>query len=165
MKIRSSEVGDAEELKQSLLNIWRETYDAFLGVERVTNLTTGWHTLEKLRQEAMDEYICSLVALDGTSIVGHALMYERAPGELHLARLYLAHDYHGKGIGKHLLDEAIRAFPNAQKVQLETYEVNTKAVNFYKSQGFEVTDKLRDAYSEDELYEFVMERDLKRDEQ
>ncbi len=156
---------DAFALKSALLEIWHDTYDSFLGADRVTDLTTGWHTLEKLRQEADDAHICSMVALDGTSIVGHALMYERLPGDLHLARLYLNHRYHGNGVGKRLLNEAMSAFPTAYKAKLEVYEVNTKAVSFYKSQGFKVTDKLRDAYSDDELYEFIMERDLTRNEQ
>ncbi|GLQ18608.1 GNAT family N-acetyltransferase [Maritalea porphyrae] len=158
--IRATQVEDAAELKTALLNIWHNTYDSFLGVERVTKLAAGWHTLDKLRAEAQADDICSLVAVCDGSIVGHALMYEAQPRTIHLARLYLDHSFHGKGIGKRLLSNAIDAFPHAHNAYLEVYEPNQRAVRFYQGQGFEVVARTRDAYTEDVLYEYKMEKKL-----
>ncbi|WP_299344356.1 GNAT family N-acetyltransferase [uncultured Maritalea sp.] len=162
VSIRPTMAEDAAKLKAALLCIWHETYDSFLGTDRVTTLAEGWHTLEKLIAEAQSERICSLVAYDKGQIVGHALMYEPEPRTIHLARLYLDHEYHGQGVGKALLQQAIGAFPHAYKAYLEVYEPNRRAVEFYKGQGFEIVAKTRDAHTDDVLYEYRMEKDLTR---
>lgn len=158
--IRYTRSDDVERLKTTLLSIWHDTYDSFLGAERVTKLAAGWHTLDKLRAEAQADDICSLVALSGDKVVGHALMYEAQPRTIHLARLYLDHSLHGQGIGRRLLSEAIEAFPHAHIAYLEVYEPNRRAVDFYKGQGFEVVAKTRDAYTDEVLYEYKMEKKL-----
>ncbi len=158
--IRDTCDDDAAKLKVALLSIWHDTYDRFLGAERVTKLAAGWHTLDKLKAEAEDSRVCSLVALNGDKIVGHALMYEAQPRTIHLARLYLDHSFHGQGIGKRLLNEAIQSFPHAREAYLEVYELNRRAVDFYKGQGFDVVAKTRDAYTDDVLYEYKMEKSL-----
>ena len=158
--IRSTLEDDALDLKAALLHIWHDTYDSFLGSDRVTKLAMGWHTPEKLRAEALAENICSLVAVNGGKIVGHALMYEAAPRTIHLARLYLDHHFHGQGIGKLLLNNAIQSFPHATKAYLEVYEPNLRAVEFYKRQGFEIVVRTRDAYTDDELFEYRMEKEI-----
>ncbi len=47
-------------------------------------------------------------------------------------------EYHSKGIGKILMDECIRIAKNRgfQKVYLNSYFRNTKAIDFYKRNGF-----------------------------
>ena len=160
IEIRSTRVSDVANLKASLETIWHDTYDSFLGAKRVTKLAQGWHTPEKLAQEASDNCVCSMVAdLDGR-IVGHVLAYAAVDGRVHIARLYLTHDLHGQGIGKNLLHEALRFFPKAKVAYLEVYEPNERAVRFYKSQGFQVTERLQDAYADAELYEYRMEKKL-----
>ena len=160
IEIRPTKVSDVANLKASLETIWHDTYDSFLGAKRVTKLAQGWHTIEKLTQEASDNSVCSMVAkLDG-KVVGHVLAYLAADGRVHIARLYLTHDLHGHGIGKNLLLEALAFFPKAEVAYLEVYEPNERAVRFYKSQGFQVTERLQDAYAEAELYEYRMEKKL-----
>lgn len=160
VEIRPTMVSDVANLKASLETIWHDTYDSFLGAERVKKLTRGWHTIEKLTQEAGDNSVCSMVAeLDGR-IVGHVLSYAAVDGRIHVARLYLSHDLHGQGIGKNLLLEALAFFAKAKVAYLEVYEPNERAVRFYKSQGFQVTERLRDAYADVELYEYRMEKKL-----
>lgn len=158
--IRPTSPDDAVALNSELLAIWHTTYDSFLGADRVSKLAAGWHTLDKLTAEAQSDHTCSLVAANNKKIVGHVLMYEADPRTVHLARLYLNHSYHGQGIGKALLSSALRSFPHAQKAYLEVYEPNQRALEFYKRQGFEIVAKTRDAYTDDVLFEYRMEKSL-----
>lgn len=88
------------------------------------------------------------------------MAYASEGERIHVARLYLSHDLHGQGIGKKLLWSALKAFPAATTAYLEVYEPNVGAVQFYKSQGFQVTERLRDEYADKELYEYRMEKKL-----
>jgi len=160
IEIRKTTPDDVADLKTTLLRIWHDTYDSFLGASRVTKLAAGWHTPEKLVSETETDKVCSLLALDKGRIVGHALMYEPNPRIIHLARLYLDHDYHEQGIGKALLNAAIAAYPHAHLAYLEVYEPNLRAVAFYKAQGFGIVAKTRDAYTDEVLFEYRMEKDL-----
>ncbi|RUW95962.1 N-acetyltransferase, partial [Mesorhizobium sp. M8A.F.Ca.ET.059.01.1.1] len=42
----------------------------------------------------------------------------------------------GRGIGGMLLDEIIESFPEAHGIRLEVEEKNTRAVAFYRANGF-----------------------------
>lgn len=163
--VRPTTVDDAAELKRTLLHIWHQTYDQVWGAERVKALASQWHTLEKLKQEALSSSICSLVATDDGALIGHALAYQPKPDCVHLARLYLDHEYHGRGVGKRLLAAALDPFPTAKAVHLEVVETNDRAVGFYRSQGFQVTERIRDEYVDDELYELKMQKVFSSNEQ
>lgn len=165
IEIRFTRAEDAAELKTKLREIWHDTYDAFWGRERVVQLSSQWHALEKLINEAESSDICSLVALSDGQIVGHALTYLSSASSVHIARLYLHKDFHGQGIGKRLLQQGLQAFPGAKSAHLEVIEGNERAVAFYRSQGFQVTERIRDEYVEHELYELKMQKVLLSNDQ
>jgi ribosomal protein S18 acetylase RimI-like enzyme len=143
-----------------LFRVWHQTYAPFLGEQRVNHLTEMWHQPAKLIQETTDGSCATFVAVDRRDVIGHVLAADEGEGRIHLMRLYLDSAYHGQGIGDRLLDSALSAFPNGKCVTLEVYEVNLRAVSFYKRRGFVVREKLRDEFASDELYEFRMWRAL-----
>jgi diamine N-acetyltransferase len=61
---------------------------------------------------------------------------EESKSKLH--KLYLLPSYHGKGIGKALLQEVARRMREAgqQSLTLNVNKDNQKAIDFYRSQGF-----------------------------
>ncbi len=115
---------------------------------------------ENLTAETSAETGVSLVAEENGEIVGHAQASDEGGGLLHLRRLYLQSAYHGQGIGDQLLVAALTAFTHGKTASLEVYENNARAVAFYKRHGFKVSEKLRDEFAEDELYEFRMIKPL-----
>ena len=85
------------------------------------------------------------LALLNDKIVGFIAMVEN-----YLAAIFVNKNNQGKGIGKLLL-EFIQN--KRTMIQLRVYEKNTKAVDFYKSQGFVIISKNNDeATGEIELF-------------
>jgi ribosomal protein S18 acetylase RimI-like enzyme len=51
-------------------------------------------------------------------------------------RLYVLPDYQGQGIGSQLLNRALAAFPNAQRIELQVAEGNPSGLSFWTKRGF-----------------------------
>lgn len=158
--VRSTNYDDVPALKSMLYDAWHETYASFLGAQRVDLLTKMWHTPEKLESEVNSAADASFVVIDGDRIVGHALATDEGEGHVHLKRLYLRAAYYCKGLGDQLLTAALSSFPDGLQASLEVYEVNARAVAFYQKHDFSISERLRDEFADDELYEFRMVRTL-----
>lgn len=152
---------DVPALKAMLYRVWHQTYTPFLGAARVDQLTSMWHQPELLSAEVDQTACATFVAVNSDDeVVGHALAAYEGEGRVHLKRLYLDQSYHGQGTGKVLLQEALAAFPNGTHASLEVYANNRRAVAFYHRNGFSVSEKLRDEFAEDELYEYRMVKSI-----
>ncbi len=86
-----------------------------------------------------------------------AIEYEKIAGfvamaENFLAAIFVDNQIQGKGIGKKLLN-FIK--DTRTMIQLKVYKKNTKTVQFYKSQGFEIISENKE--EETGEYEFLME--------
>lgn len=158
--VRPTIFEDVSALKALLHASWHETYRLLWGAERIDYLTQMWHRPETLRNEVEAVADASFVAVDGDQIVGHAMASDEGEGHVHLKRLYLLQAYHGQNIGDQLLAAALGAFPEGREASLEVLELNGRAVAFYRRHGFSVSERLRDDFAENELYEFRMVRPL-----
>jgi GNAT superfamily N-acetyltransferase len=54
----------------------------------------------------------------------------------YISRLYVQEQYRNKGIGKRLLQSAVRFFPSVEKLFLRTLVLNTNSVGFCEHLGF-----------------------------
>jgi ribosomal protein S18 acetylase RimI-like enzyme len=61
-----------------------------------------------------------------------------AQRDLEIKRIYLLGRYHGDGVGKRLLSQAIRhaKLAGAARLLLGVYAGNASAIGFYRQQGF-----------------------------
>ena len=59
----------------------------------------------------------------------------------YIAGIFIKEDKQSKGFGKELLDYCKLKY---DKMSLKVYEKNSRAVAFYKKEGFELTDKIVD---------------------
>src|SRR5262249_13043303 len=81
-----------------------------------------------------------LGAWQDTQLLGFSQLIASAePGQLELARLYIAERHQGLGLGRALTTESLRlaAQQGYTTLWLYVWEQNTRAVQFYRQQGFE----------------------------
>jgi ribosomal protein S18 acetylase RimI-like enzyme len=71
------------------------------------------------------------------------LEIETNEDHIFLANLMILQQFQGQGIGKIVMQELIKNYPN---IQLEVLKVNHKAKRFYESFGFTVFDVLEDSF-------------------
>jgi len=87
-----------------------------------------------------------LIALDGDLPIGYVQICEMVlpvesavPGSQQLNALYVDPAFHGKGVGKALLEAAL-ALPRVRDghtLYLDVWEENRRALSFYRRNGFE----------------------------
>lgn len=139
--LRPATPADIPALREMLVATWHATYDATLGVEKVNEIAATWHSLEKLAAEraaaeAAPHENALLVATRAERLVGTASAQWQPGGALVLARLYVAPECQGAGIGKALLAATIARFPQARLARLEVEPRNERAIAFYARHGF-----------------------------
>ena len=137
MLIRAAQTADANAISQLLTGSWHRTYDAFMGVERVNEITASSHAPDVLVAEINDSSILTLVAVDqGGAVTGVVKIESRAAGELYLDRLHIAPEAFGTGLADQLLNAAIAASGPYETISLEVLAGNKRAIAFYLKRGF-----------------------------
>jgi putative acetyltransferase len=83
------------------------------------------------------------VAVRGEDILGTAGVYPVAPSTFELRKMYLRPASRGLGLGKRLLDEAVRwtKANGGKRLVLDTTHQMTRAIEFYEANGFVRDDK------------------------
>lgn len=100
----------------------------------------------------------SVVAVSDGRVIGHARS-DVGDGVVDIARLYVLREFYGQGIGKALLREVDSHFDPKFEVWLEVFEQNTRAVQFYLSQGYEIVCRATEVQSEGrDVYEYKMRK-------
>jgi ribosomal protein S18 acetylase RimI-like enzyme len=81
---------------------------------------------------------------------------------LEIERIYIKHEFHGKNIGKQLLDKAIEIAKehHYQYIWLAVWELNLKAIAFYKKHNFVEFDKHIFKLGDDEQIDIMMKMNL-----
>jgi ribosomal protein S18 acetylase RimI-like enzyme len=139
MWVRTASNRDIAEISKLLGVVWHHTYDDIYGIEKVTEITNSWHNkaaLEKLVKHPASEF---LVADDGDKIAGMAFAKMINDSQVKLVQLYVLPQFHGKGVGRLLLEEIEESFFEAREFTLEVEEKNTGAIGFYEKHGFTKT--------------------------
>lgn len=86
-----------------------------------------------------------LSAKVGGNVVGILIGYPY--GEMaEIGAIYVHPEYHVKGVGKALMNEAISRFDEKKKIKLNVVEYNVNAINFYKKLGFKVVGQIKDDF-------------------
>ncbi|MDJ0613785.1 MAG: GNAT family N-acetyltransferase [Rhizobiaceae bacterium] len=138
--VRTAMEQDLPRVREILVETWHATYDDLYGVDKVTEITNDWHSLEKLENRRHVPNSEFLVA-DNGEIIGGMAFATQEEKTIHLHQLYVHPDFHGGKTGLHLMIEIENSFIDAEKISLEVEEKNEKAIAFYKKYGFSVRGK------------------------
>jgi ribosomal protein S18 acetylase RimI-like enzyme len=134
--IRPAQIGDIPGIRSVLAVTWRDTYSSLLSESSIAKVTAEWHSPKVLEAEInRSSTFFGVAESSSKDIVG--LVTAHSQEELLLiARLYVLPQFQRQGIGKGLIEASYRAFPQAQRVELDVEEQNPKGRAFYRKLGF-----------------------------
>ncbi len=150
--IRPARTDDVPALADLARRTWLDAFGATVSPENAAAEAAEGRSEQRFHTVLEERTI--LVADENGALVGYV---EFGDGELN--RLYVETELQGRGIGRALLDAAL-AHPrlaNAERVVLQVWDENTRAVGLYESVGFRRTGTKRftigDEIVEDAVFE------------
>ena len=143
--IRKAEPRDALRLAQLAESTFRDTFAAVNTAEDMALHCRSYYGEALQAAEIASPQGMTLVSEAGQQLVGYAQLRwgrapacvsARAPGEIQ--RLYVASDWHGKGVARELMDACIESLVRrgSDVVWLGVWERNHRAIAFYRKFGF-----------------------------
>ena len=134
-----------------LLDIGRRTFhDSFNHMNTPENMETYMSkafTRDKLFSELLNPFSEFYIAKEGSNVIGYLKVNKcgaqsdiRDDNSLEIERVYIDHQYQGRGLGTKLLE---RAKDRARELDLEyvwlgVWEKNGEAIRLYRRQGFDI---------------------------
>jgi len=116
--------------------IWPATYSTILSAEQISYMMNLIYSEEALRKQMKEQHEFIIVS-DGTEPVGFASFSLLSPGIYKLHKIYVMPQNQGRGTGKYVIGEIIKAIirKGGHGLQLNVNR-NNKARDFYEKLGF-----------------------------
>ena len=156
-----------------LQSIGRDTfYETFRDQNSTENMTAYLNEAfsnEKLTAEIKNAHSIFKLLYVNDEIAGYlkvntdeAQSEKLGPDYLEVERIYILSRFHKLGLGKVLMEEAIKSAKDMQKtkVWLGVWEQNSNAIAFYEKVGFQKTGTHSFFMGEDEQIDFIMTKQL-----
>ena len=146
-----------------------ETFADSNSAENMSRYLTENMSADKLRTELSNDQSAFFLVEADTNVIGYLKInqgsaqtenkYEHA---LEIERIYVLHSYHGKGIGKMMLDFAMESARSmkADVVWLGVWEHNLRAISFYRKHGFVAFDEHVFMLGDDRQIDIMMKRQV-----
>ncbi len=171
LKIRRGTVEDAETLAPLAVKIFNDTFadNPLNKPEDMQVYIAEFMSVAAFEQELTDKDSVFFIAEIGNEMIGYAKLQANLAeacvsdkNPIELQRLYVAHEFHGKGIAKNLMNEcfAEATRKNYQTMWLGVWEFNFRAQKFYEKIGFYKVGKHIFRLGSDAQTDLVMERKL-----
>ncbi|WP_105617831.1 GNAT family N-acetyltransferase [Vallitalea okinawensis] len=130
------------------VSMWRESKERAIGQKEIHSFEDHIYFLNNILRK--DYKVMIAIDLNFNRVVGILASNERE-----ISQLYIHVSYQGKGIGKRLLE--IAKNNSKGKLTLFTFQVNSKAQNFYEKNGFKIIGRGKDNEEnlEDIEYEWI----------
>ncbi len=171
LKVRRGTVGDAETLAPLAVKIFNDTFAAnpLNKPEDMQVYIAEFMSVEAFEEELTDKDSIFFIAEIESEMIGYAKLKESSAEDcvadenpIELCRLYVAHEFHGKGIAKKLMNEcfAEATRKNFQTMWLGVWEFNFRAQRFYEKLGFSKVGKHIFQLGSDAQTDLVMVRKL-----
>jgi ribosomal protein S18 acetylase RimI-like enzyme len=170
-RIRRGTLADAETLTPLAIEIFNDAFaDHPLNKpEDMKAYIEEAFSLEQWRREFADPETVVFIAETGGQMAGYAKLREHSTEKcvsdrdpIELQRLYVAKEFHGRGIAASLLNECFEEARrrNFRTIWLGVWEHNHRAQRFYQKHGFEKVGTHIFQLGSDAQTDWVMERKL-----
>lgn len=173
VSLRRGAPTDAQRLARVAAALFTETFGAANRPEDVTAYLATAFSEERQRRELSEPAIHVWLAIEATGEIA-GLVYvrlnvplprscavtARRPAEL--ARLYTEQRWHGKGLGRRLMEAALRTAGehDCDIVWLGVWQRNARAIAFYRKEGFQIVGEQEFMVGASRERDFVMVRGL-----
>ncbi len=169
IKIRRGTILDAETLAPLAVKIFNDTFaDNPLNKPKDMQIYIGEaFSLKQTRRELAEKDSIFFIAEIGGRMIGYAKLQEHSIEQcisdidaIELQRLYVAHEFHGKGVAASLMNECFAEAENKnyQIMWLGVWEYNYRAQRFYEKFGFKKVGSHIFQLGTDAQIDFVMEK-------
>lgn len=118
--------------------VWPQTYSTILSPEQISYMLDMMYSEQSLSKQMKEQHEFIIVN-DGSEPVGFASFSLQSPGVYKLHKIYMLPSMQGKGAGRFVINEILKAIhrKGGHALQLNVNR-NNKAVDFYKKFGFEI---------------------------
>jgi ribosomal protein S18 acetylase RimI-like enzyme len=171
LKIRRGTVEDAKTLAPLAVKIFNDTFAAnpLNKPEDMQAYIADFMSVAAFEQELADKDSIFFIAESDGEMIGYAKLKENSiedsvsdTNPIELCRLYVAHEFHGAGIARKLMNEC---FAEARRKDFQTmwlgvWEFNFRAQRFYEKLGFSKVGEHVFQLGSDPQTDFVMEKKL-----
>ncbi len=125
-------------------SIWPDAFAHFLEADQIEYMLEWMYNVNTLSEQVQTGHLYYMITEDGSpkGFIGMEPNFPDA-GTLRIHKLYVDTKVHGKGLGKGLLAKAMEIGKEFDVATINlTVNRYNKAVDFYKSQGFEIVDEV-----------------------
>ena len=143
--IRKANLGDALQLSQVAESTFRATFELTNTAENMTLFCKKNYSVDIQASEIANSNMLTFLCEDNGHLIGFAQLhwgdvpkYVEARSASEIQRLYVADNWHGKGIAQQLMNSCIEEIQQrkSEAIWLGVWEHNPRAITFYKKFGF-----------------------------
>ncbi|MFA6955686.1 MAG: GNAT family N-acetyltransferase [Thermoanaerobaculia bacterium] len=169
--IRRAEERDAARLGELAEQTFRDAFAAMNTPENMEHHCREQYGEAIQAREILDPSITTLICEDEGELVAYAqLRWGHAPEHLvaahpmEIQRIYVVRTWHGRGLAQELMGEALRLAERggADLVWLGVWELNPRAIAFYRKSGFEESGSHTFVVGDDPQRDVIMVRAVAR---
>jgi len=171
LTIREGTIDDLLILREFSYRTYNETFSHMNTTSNMKSYLEQAFDISKLRDELSNRSSLFYFLYVDEELAGYLKLNECIAQtdindlqSIEIERIYVAKEFHGKGVGSILLNKAIDIANIRKKlyIWLGVWEKNDKALLFYKRNGFYFIDKHSFFMGEDEQTDFIMRKDLSK---
>lgn len=168
IEIQKVTLTDIHQLQKISRQTFYETFSAVNSKENMTNYLDEGFSIQKLEAEFSDNTEFYFAIIEGTIIgylkvnIGQSQTELQDHNALEIERIYVLKEFHGRKVGQVLFDKAIEIArqKNVEFIWLGVWEENSRAISFYRKNGFVEFDKHIFKLGEDEQTDIMMKLKL-----
>ena len=136
LSIRRASEKDIGLIRELSLKIWPPTYSAIIPPEQIQYMLELMYSEPALRKQMKEQHEFIIVS-DGAEPIGFASISLLDPGTYKLHKLYVLPGKQGKGVGRFVIEQLIKAIirKGGNSLRLNVNR-NNKAKDFYERLGF-----------------------------
>ena len=138
LRLRRAYEKDIPLIRDLSMKIWPQTYSAILSAAQIDYMLKMMYSEVALQQQMKEKHEFIIVT-DGTTPIGFASFSMYEPGVYKLHKIYVMPQNQGKGTGKFVINEILKAITRKGGIALQlNVNRNNRAKEFYEKLGFVV---------------------------